>query len=199
MKIVNQKDRIIYNRWILNILGMICMLVCAGTCFSVSFDLDTDKIKRVETENNLNKAESQDDFPVYVYFADAKNKFLIGEERSGVVPDDPVSFCRLIIEDLIKGPRSNLTVTLPPKIGLRAVYITPDKTAYVDFTEEIATEHSGGVASELMTIYSIVNSLILNVSDVDQVKILIEGEEAETLAGHIDIRFPISADMLLIR
>ncbi len=199
MKIVNQKDCIIYNRWILNILGMICMLVCAGTCFSVSLDLDTDKIKRVETENNLNKAESQDDFPVYVYFADAKNKFLIGEERSGVVPDDPVLFCRLIIEDLIKGPRSNLTVTLPPKTGLRAVYITPDKTAYVDFTEEIATQHSGGVASELMTIYSIVNSLILNVSDVDQVKILIEGEEAETLAGHIDIRFPISADMLLIR
>jgi len=139
------------------------------------------------------------DFPVYVYFADAKNKFLIGEERSGVAPDDPVLFCRLIVEELIKGPQSNLTVTIPPKTKLRAVYITPDNTAYVDFTEGIAMQDSGGVVSELMTIYSIVNSLILNVSDVDQVKILIEGKEAETLAGHIDIRFPISADMLLIR
>lgn len=175
------------------------MLVCAGTCLSASIDTDMDKRKRVDAENNLIDAESPDGFPVYVYFADAKNKFLIGEERSGIASDDPVLFCRLIIEDLIKGPRSDLTFTLPPKTGLRAVYITPDKTAYVDFTEEIATQHSGGVASELMTIYSIVNTLVLNVSDVDQVKILIEGREAETLAGHIDIRFPISADMLLIR
>jgi len=199
MKIVNQKDGIIYNRWILNILGMICILVCAGTCLSASIDMDTDKIMLGDVRNNLKNVELPDDFPVYVYFADVKNKFLIGEERSGVVPDDPVLFCRFIIEELIKGPRSNLTGTVAPETKLRAAYITPDKTAYVDFTEEIATQHSGGVASELMTIYSIVNSLILNVSDVDQVKILIEGEEAETLAGHIDIRFPISADMLLIR
>ena len=197
MKIVNQKNGFIYNRWILNILGMICMLVFVETGLSVY--VDSDQAKRVETENNLNKTESPDGFPVYVYFADAKNKFLIGEEKSGVVPDDPVLFCRFIIEELIKGPHTDLSVTVAPETKLRAVYITPDKTAYVDFTEEIATQHSGGVASEMMTIYSIVNSLILNVSDVDQVKILIEGEEAETLAGHIDIRFPISADMLLIR
>ncbi len=199
MKMVNQKDGIIYNRWILNILGMICMLVCAVTCLSASIGMDMDTMIPDEAQNNLKNVEVPNDFPVYVYFADAKNKFLIGEERSGVAPDDPVLFCRLIVEELIKGPQSNLTVTIPPKTKLRAVYITPDNTAYVDFTEGIAMQDSGGVVSELMTIYSIVNSLILNVSDVDQVKILIEGKEAETLAGHIDIRFPISADMLLIR
>jgi spore germination protein GerM len=199
MKIVNRKDGIIYNRWILNILGVICMLVCAGICLSASIDMDTDKIIPEDVQNNLKNGESPDDFPVYVYFADVNNKFLIGEERSGVKPDDPVLFCRLIIEELIKGPLSNLTATLPPATKLRAAYITPDKTAYVDFTGEIATQHPGGIAAERMTIYSIINSLILNVSDVDEVKILIEGEEAETLAGHIDIRFPISAGMLLIR
>jgi spore germination protein GerM len=194
---VNQKYYIKYNRWVFNVAGIICMLVCAGTCLSAS--IDTDRIERVETENNVNNAASPDNFPVYLYFADINHKFLIGEERSRVASDDAVSFCRLIIEELIRGPRSDLTVTVAPETGLRAVYITPDKTAYVDFTQEIVTEHPGGVASEQMTIYSIVNTLILNVSDVDQVKILIEGREAETLAGHIDIRFPISADMLLIR
>ena len=87
---------------------------------------------------------------------------------------------------------------MPLATEIRAIYID-EKTAYVDFTREIAASHSGGILSELMTIYSIVNTLVLNVDGVDQVKILIGGQEAETLSGHIDIRFPLNADMLLIR
>ena len=52
---------------------------------------------------------------------------------------------------------------------------------------------------ERLSIYSIVNSLILNVSEIQMVKILINGKDALTLAGHIDLRFPLKADMLLIR
>ena len=127
------------------------MLVWTGICMSAS--IDTDKIDMVKTEHALNSAESAGDFPVYLYFADTQNKFLIGEERSGIASDDAVLFCRLIIEELIRGPRSDLTDTVPPETGLRAVYITPDKTAYVDLTQAVVTGHPGGVASELMTIY----------------------------------------------
>ena len=52
---------------------------------------------------------------------------------------------------------------------------------------------------ELLTIYSIVNSLILNVPNIKAVKILINGNEAKTLAGHIDLQTAIKANMLLIR
>jgi len=137
-------------------------------------------------------------FPVYLYFSDNKNQYLLGEERFGMGSDDPVLFCRQIVEALIKGPHSDLVGTIPPATEIRAVYID-EKTAYADFTREIGTSHPGGIFSELMTIYSIVNTLVLNVDEVDQVKILIGGQEAETLSGHIDIRFPLNADMLLIR
>jgi len=40
---------------------------------------------------------------------------------------------------------------------------------------------------------------VLNVPAVDRVRLFIDGQEAETLAGHIDIRFPLKADMLLVR
>jgi hypothetical protein len=50
-----------------------------------------------------------------------------------------------------------------------------------------------------MTIFSIVNSLILNIPEVDAVKILIEGRESMTLAGHIDLRSSFKANLLLIR
>ena len=44
-----------------------------------------------------------------------------------------------------------------------------------------------------------VNSLVLNVPQIDRVQLLIDGNQAPTLAGHIDLQIPVKADMLLIR
>ena len=92
-----------------------------------------------------------------------------------------------------------LNPTIPKETTLKALYITGNGTAYVDFSGEIRTHHPGGVKNEMLTLYSIVNTLILNISDIRNVKILIDGHESDTLNGHIDIRFPINANMLLIR
>jgi hypothetical protein len=89
--------------------------------------------------------------------------------------------------------------TIPAGTTLRALFVAPDQTAYVDLTATLKDAHPGGIQSEQMTIFSIVNSLILNITEINAVKILIDGREAMTLAGHIDLRFPFKANMLLIR
>ncbi|MBW2566494.1 MAG: GerMN domain-containing protein [Deltaproteobacteria bacterium] len=53
--------------------------------------------------------------------------------------------------------------------------------------------------SELFTIFSVVNTLALNIPEVDAVKILIEGREVKTLAGHMDIRSSFRPDLLMIK
>ena len=140
--------------------------------------------------------------PVYLYFADNKAPFLRGEERSRLRPgpgsDDPAEFCRRLMDALAAGPQSGLARTLPRKSEIRAVFVE-GKTAYVDFSREVSVSHPGGIMSEVMTIYSVVNTLVLNVDAVDKVKLLIAGQDAETLTGHIDIRFPLNADILLIK
>ena len=89
--------------------------------------------------------------------------------------------------------------TIPADTTLKAFYVTRDGTAYIDMSDAIRDAHPGGVESELFTIYSMVNSLTLNIPEIDAVKILIGGNEAMTLNGHIDVRFPFKANMLLIR
>jgi len=138
-------------------------------------------------------------FPVYLYFVDKNNDYLIGEARNIRDKQSPEVYCRRIIEALINGPNSDLLRPIPADTRLRTVYVTSDHTAYVDLSGAVSRAHPGGVRTELMTVYSIVNTLILNVSAVDRVKLLIDGQEADTLAGHIDIRFPLNADMLLVR
>ena len=145
------------------------------------------------------KAYSSDQSVVHLYFADRENRFLIAEDRTFLHPDEPADLGRIIIKELTGGPREGLMQTIPAGTSLRAFYITQEGTAYVDLTREITEEHPGGVQSELLTIYSIVNSLILNIPEINAVKILINGGESLTLAGHIDLRFPFKANMLLIR
>ena len=144
-------------------------------------------------------AEASGKSVVHLYFSDKENSFLTAEERTFFQPEDLTDFGRVIIEALIDGSRKGLIRTIPPGTTLRAFYVTQEGTAYVDLSDKVKDDHPGGVKSELLTIYSIVNSLVLNIPEIDAVKILIAGKESMTLAGHIDLRFPFKANMLLIR
>ncbi|MBW2517875.1 MAG: GerMN domain-containing protein [Deltaproteobacteria bacterium] len=137
--------------------------------------------------------------PVHLYFSDKDSQFLMAENRVLKSPQDPEFFARSIIEALIKGPQQGLTRTLPAATVIRAIFVTQEGTCFVDLTSAVTENHPGGIQSELLTIYSIVNSLVLNVPQIKAVKILINGTEAMTLAGHIDLEIPIKANMLLIR
>ena len=185
---------------ILFLAGLVCAWFLIGTnlcAFNVS-NSGQGKQGIAEDQNLNNIPDASVNFPVYLYFADNTSRYLLCEERPGIGSDDPVVFCRQMIDALIQGPFSSLARTIPATTELRAIYIN-ERIAYVDLTRDVAVSHPGGILSELMTIYSIVNTLVLNVNEVDQVKILIAGQETETLSGHIDIRFPLNADMLLIR
>lgn len=137
--------------------------------------------------------------PVHIYFKDKNMFFLVAETREVVYTDDPILLGKTILEMLIKGPEQEFAPTIPQETGLRAFYIGDDGTAYADLTENIQAYHPGGSTTELITIYSIVNSLVLNLPMVKQAKILINGRESMTLAGHIDIRNPFKANMLMVR
>jgi len=136
---------------------------------------------------------------VHLYFTDKENSYLYAENRLLLKQRDPVVLGTHVVQALLAGPQKALAATIPQSTTLKALHITTDGTAYVDFSEDIRTDHTGGAKGELLTIYSIVNSLILNVNQIEAVKILIDGREASTLAGHIDLRSPLKANMLLIR
>ena len=134
----------------------------------------------------------------HLYFINKENTYLVAEKKELVHSEDPIDLAKMIVEGLIKGPLE-LVRTLPPDTRLSALFIDSNNTAYVDFGDTLQERHPGGIRSEFFSVYSIVNSLVLNVPEITKVKILIAGREAQTLAGHIDIRFPFKANMLLVR
>ena len=136
---------------------------------------------------------------VHLYFADPENTFLIAEERVLPGTSDPAALGKAIVNALIRGPETQLYRTIPESTVLRALYVTSDGVAYVDLSRAVQQDHPGGSQMELLTVYAIVNTLVLNSNQIATVKLLIEGQEAETLAGHIHLHSPLKANMLLIR
>jgi len=67
-----------------------------------------------------------------------------------------------------------------------------------DLDPAIKKSHPGGTLQELMTVYTIVNCVLTNLPDLQEVQILIGGQEADTLAGHVDLRRPLRKNDSLI-
>jgi spore germination protein GerM len=184
-----------------HILYIVIVIIALSAIYLIVHNRPEKSPRLNEFEKNIAHVNQQqlDKKKVHLYFADKGNSFLTSEERIISQSPDPAEFGKTIIEALIKGPLEGLMRTIPVGTTLSAFYVTQDGTAYIDLTEEVKERHPGGIKTELITIYSIVNSLTLNIPVIDAVKILIEGHESMTLAGHIDLRFPLKANMLLIR
>lgn len=127
---------------------------------------------------------------VNLYFSDSQAMYLVPEKRK--IPQTP-SLARQAVIELIKGPEnSDLYPTIPEGTQVNELYIAGD-IAYIDLSEEIFKNHPGGSSGELMTVYSIVNTLT-EISQIKGVQILVEGNEKKSLIGHIDISMPLLRD-----
>jgi spore germination protein GerM len=136
---------------------------------------------------------------VHLYFSDAKRPFLIAEERVVINPGNPIAFGRQLVLELIHGSARGHLPTVPEGTNLRSFFLLEDGTAVADFSAQLRENHPGSCRREQLTLFSVVNSLILNVPEIDRVKILIDGAETPTLTGHLPLAFPLTADMLLTR
>jgi hypothetical protein len=100
---------------------------------------------------------------------------------------DPIQRARQLLHALIENPPSPEHRTLPADASLLAFYILPDGTAIADFSDALAIETPSGIMSEQLAVDSIARTLENNVANVRRLKILIHGQETETLAGHLDL------------
>lgn len=131
---------------------------------------------------------------IVLYFADSNGK-LAPEQRQ--IPKVP-GLARKTIEELCKGPNNtDLFATIPAGTRLLDVNIR-DGLCTVDFSRELVANHTGGSSGELLTVYSIVNTLT-QFSTVERVNIIVEGQKLETLAGHLDLSVILEREQSILR
>jgi hypothetical protein len=100
---------------------------------------------------------------------------------------DPVKRAHQVIDALVTDVPSPDERTLPADTTLLAFYMLPDGTAIADFSDALTSETPSGILSERLAVDSIVKTVKSNFPKATRLKILIHGQEVDTLAGHVDL------------
>ncbi|MDA8099211.1 MAG: GerMN domain-containing protein [Nitrospiraceae bacterium] len=84
-------------------------------------------------------------------------------------------------------------------LRLRSLFFDGSGTAFLDLIPAGQKDIRASAADEILAVYALVNSLTGNFSEIRQVRLLVDGREAQTLAGHIDVMRPLGKRTDLVR
>ncbi len=127
--------------------------------------------------------------PVTLYVANDSDGTLRKTQLNVALPAERSERARAVLRTLLaqylKTPSPH---TIGPASDVRSVYLLSEDTAVVDTNAAFADAHPSGVLAEELTVASLVLTLNANDSKIARVKILVNGQERETLAGHADLK-----------
>jgi spore germination protein GerM len=145
--------------------------------------------EKTDDPNNAQPPITGEQTELTLYFAEEGAAGLVAEQRMAET-ENPEELPSLVVQELIAGPNdSSLYPTIPPETRLLSL-IVEEGTAMVDFSQDIISKHWGGSAGETITLMSLVNSLT-ELSNIERVQILVEGEKVDSLLGHWDTSQPL--------
>jgi spore germination protein GerM len=111
---------------------------------------------------------------------------------NGATPADQV---RALVDAQLQPAPAPFAQAIAEGTKVRQVFVTEDGTAFVDLSKEAVTNHRGGSLDELFAVYAIVDAITVNLPAITSVQILVDGQEVDTLAGHVDLRHPLTKNM----
>lgn len=136
---------------------------------------------------------------VTAFFSDKDGQYLWPEQRQVPRPaGGAADLAAAALRELIAGPReAGHVATIPEGAQLLGVKLDGG-TALVDFSRELQTKHWGGSTGEIMTVYSIVNT-VTGIEGIASVRLFLEGQPLDSLVGHLDLTGPLTRDENLIK
>jgi len=187
------------------VIGFVALVLAAAIYFPIlkkrvkrqaQVQQTSEEQARRELVQSLNASSNEPKVKAKLYWAaDADDSGLTATTVELPLSNEPVLRAKQVLNTLLAGPVDAELRTLPPDAALLAFYILPDGTAVADFSEAMGNSIPSGVQSEQLAVDSLTLTLAENVPQVKRLKILIHGQEVETLAGHLDLTgtFPVNA------
>lgn len=112
---------------------------------------------------------------------------------------DTQSQARETVSALLSSQRAGIAPVLKG-LRLNALYLDSSGAAYVDLSAAgPGGDGKGSAWDEILAVYAVVNTLTQNFEDIKQVHFLVDGREAQTLAGHISLSPFFSRRMELVK
>jgi germination protein M len=192
---------------VLNVFAMICLLIITtllGGCNTAKTQqIQSSNNPPTDTTNTTAAPSSSESTPnssapqtikITLYFPNADASGLVPVERTVQVSNQEV-ITAMFSE--LSSPPSGLAKPLTKGTILRSAAVK-DGVATLDLSSEFKKNFGGGSSAEMMTIYSIVNT-ITTLSNVHSVQFLLEGKKLDGILGNLDTSSPLTPNGSLIR
>jgi len=134
-----------------------------------------------------------------LYYVSEDGVELVGMQREVPFGEPVPEQARRLIEAQMAQPEAPLASAVPAGTTLKSLFLTDKGEAFVDISGDVRAKHPGGALDEILTVYTIVNVLTVNLPAIQRVQILIDGKEVDTLAGHVDLRHPLQKQLKWVR
>jgi len=176
---------------VLKILGLVLLLAILAAAGNYAY-----RLKRRAQENQQRLADNRPVVPpvagptehVTLYVAFDEQGMLLKHDAEVSLPPERSERARQVLRALLA---LYLDTSSPHPIGpgadIKDVYLLDNGLAVIDTNAEFAEGHRSGILVEELTVASLVETLGANIPGVSRVKILVDGKERETLAGHADL------------
>lgn len=189
MLIVNKDKKIIMSRkriiWIIVLIIIFIFVTIAGYLY-FSDMFSKDKIAR-ETVQDIQDTEDLSTLRIYYPYENSLQQ----EERKIQRRISEIAIAEATIEEFLKGPAAQPSSLIPKDVSLIGVYKGADMILYVNLSDEFRRNFQGDALTEFLILKGLYESIISNVEDIHDLKILIEGKEVETLGGHLYLLYPL--------
>jgi hypothetical protein len=184
-----------------------CLTICGPGSWAnqdtiVQSDLGPDNYKSDDLKSDSLNHEIVDTrlFDGFLYFADPGKGVLKALPKQFPSNLNAHELGQDILGALMAGPpNSGLASTFPRDTKVIALFISEEGRAWVDLGIGDGRLKNMDTVSELLAIYSIVNSLALNIPGVKQVKLLVNGSDVATLGGHVSLKYFYKPNMLIVK
>lgn len=159
-----------------------------GGYFYFSKKFPSQVLPAKETEEKISRA-IEDMFTLRIYYPAGGR--LQMEERKVQRKTPQMTVAEAVISEFLKGPVNGSVSEIPKDTKLIGLYRGDDGMLYVDLSDEFRRNFGSDAAAEFLLLRGLYESLISNVYDITDVKILIEGREMESLGGHLYFSCPL--------
>ena len=105
-----------------------------------------------------------------------------------------IAFAEAVVEEFFSSAGGGYA--LPQSVKVLGIYRDVNQMLYVDLSDDLRRNFQGDALDEYLILKGIYESLVSNIQDFQDLKLLVEGKEIETLGGHLFLKYPLKGIVL---
>ena len=118
-----------------------------------------------------------------------KDKKLVMTEKRLGGRIKSIALAEAVVEEFFK--EAGNAYAIPQNVKLLGVYRDANQVLYINLSDELRRNFQGDALDEYLLLKGMYETLVSTIPDFQDLKVLVEGKEIETLGGHFFLKHPL--------